>query len=120
MTHPTPNQRARADFVPMCPYCSFVSIPEQPDILHRPMIREVRFEPTFSYPNGRTVYKIDRCCRESEPNQHFDSKASASQWWRARRAEEHPDIATNERRKNTLAKLEAKGLEPLDTHELLQ
>lgn len=113
MTPPTPDQRARADFVPMCPYCSFVSIPEQPDILHRPFIREVSFAPTFNFPEGRTVYKLDKCCSMSDCTIPFDSKASASSWWRARRAEEHPDIATNERRKNTLRKLTAANLEAL-------
>lgn len=94
--------RAKASYFPLCPLCSHIGHHDTPDILNGPSVRE--FHGTF---------RINHCCSLSNTNEHFDSKASASSWWRARRAEEHPDIATNSRRLNTLQKLEQKGLEPL-------
>jgi len=98
----TADIRARASYLPFCPLCSHVSIKEIQDILIGPSFRAV---------NGG--HKLTQCCSLSATCEVFESEAEAATWWREKRRHPVRDIATDSRRRNTLAKLAAKNLEPL-------
>lgn len=107
----TSDIRSRANYLPYCPLCSFVGIPDRPDILHAPSHRSVTFGPSEHYPEGRTLHKLDSCCALSADCPPGDSQAEVAQWWRARRQESLMDLANDSRRRNTIARLAEKGLE---------
>lgn len=96
------DQRAREDFIAYCPLCSFVGIRDAADILHRPATREFQ-----------GVWKLTQCCSLSATDEVFDSKVDAVAWWDWKRQQPIADTATDNRRKNCLAKLTAKNLEKI-------
>ncbi len=100
----TADLRSRAAYLPMCPLCSHCGVHDFPDMLIGPSLRQF----------GDRV-KVVWCCAYSEPDGYFDSEAEASQWWRQRRTESHPDLATNQRRLLTLARLKDRNLEAIES-----
>ncbi len=98
----TADLRSRASYVPPCPVCSHLQIKDMPDIIRYPQIRQFR-----------DLFTLSGCCRLSDGCPWLDSPADVSSWWRARRSESCMNLATDERRRRTLERLKAKGLEAL-------
>lgn len=97
------DPRARAGYLPPCPLCSFVGIGGFSDVIHGPSHRDFRGES-----------KLTQCCALSATDEAFRTPAEAAAWWRARRLEPSKDLATDNRRRNTLRKLAAKDMEPIE------
>lgn len=95
--------RSRAAYLPFCPCCTHLGVQGFPDALRGPSHREFR-----------GMHKLTQCCLLSATDEQFESEAAASAWWRTKRLEPLKDIATNRRRLNTLAKLQAAGLEAIE------
>lgn len=108
----TSDLRSRAAFIPYCPSCSHVGVDGFADILRGPSHREVHLAKT-SRREARTTHKLTACCMLSTTDEQFESEADAASWWRARRLQTLACRADDNRRRSTLAKLEAKGLEPI-------
>lgn len=94
--------RARASYLPLCPLCSHVAVRDCADILNGPTHREFQ---------GR--HKLDQCCLLSAGCPPMESAADVAKWWRQRRLEPLKDLATDNRRRNCLAKLAAANLEAI-------
>lgn len=95
--------RARADYLPPCPLCSFVSVADMADIVRGPTFRRGR--------NGSATVSLFPCCKLSTDCPWMETEAEAAAWWREQRQRAHADAATDSRRRNQLTKLAAKGLE---------
>lgn len=108
------DRRSRANYLPMCPLCS-LQVGTKAQILTGPSLRSVPFSPSRDFPEGRTVVKLDGCCKYSTPPEnYFDSEASAASWWRSARLMEVGSMATENRRRRTLARLAEANLEPIE------
>lgn len=62
---------------------------------------------------GIRRHTLTQCCLLSAGCPWYDSDAEVAAWWREARQKPLPDIATENRRLNQLAKMAAKGLEPI-------
>lgn len=102
--------RSRAGYCPPCPLCSFIGVQGYPNDIRGPQHRSVTFKATATHPE-RTIHVIMSCCSLSRTTDTFNSPSEAASWWRERRLQKHPDIATESRRVHCLSKL--KDYEPL-------
>ncbi len=110
----TADLRARSSWMPFCPLCSVIGHTDTPDDLRGPSCRRVVLPKSSIRPEPVTIYKSDRCCGLSATDDHFESPSDLAAWWRHKRQQPLSDPATDNRRKNVLAKLAAKQLEPIE------
>lgn len=102
----TADIRARASYLAPCPCCSFLGIPDFPDTIRGPVARQRRTD-------GR--HGLVRCCELSEGCGWHETASDAASWWRERRQQPLACIATENRRKNVIRKLQIAGLEAITT-----
>lgn len=102
--------RARAAYLPPCPLCSHVGIPEISDIILGPAHRQMT-----RYKDSQTPrHTLTACCALSAGCLWLDSDAECAAWWREERQKPLACIATDNRRKSQLSKLAALNLEPIE------
>ncbi len=103
----TAELRASPSYIAPCALCSFLEIPDAQNIIVSPSLH--RRSHGFS---------LIRCCRMADGCPNFDTAEQVAQWWRVERQQPLAEIALENRRKSTLAKLARANLEPLDPKDL--
>jgi hypothetical protein len=103
------DRRARADYLPPCPLCSFLNA--DVSIIRTPFLREFT---RIHQGQSVTTYKLDHCCALSNTTEQFDSAAEAAKWWRNARQQPRSCTATESRRRHTMARLQEAGYEPIE------